>query len=409
VGAGFGGLAAARRLAGVPVDVTVVDARNHHTFQALLYQVATAGLDPGDIAFSIRGVFQRQDNVDVHLGRVVGADLDGRKLLMENGQALPYDLLVLAAGSSTSYLHVAGAEEHALAVKSLPEAVRLRSHILAQFERAAGAPSAIDEGVLTFVVVGGGSTGVELAGAITELFTVMARDFRRVDVGQARVVLLEAGDELLVGFHPQSRRRALAGLRARGVDVRLGVRVSQVTPEAVHLEDGKVIASRTVAWSAGVRANPLADALGLEQGPGGRVIVGGELSVANRPEVFVVGDMAAASRPEGGFHPQRAPEAIQQGEHVADQIRRQVTGEPRTAFEARREALAVTIGRNDAVAELASGLRFGGRIAWLLWLRLHLARIIEVRNRLQVVLEWAWGYVTYDRAARLIEEPTEEW
>ncbi len=328
---------------------------------------------------------------------------------MEDGQALPYDLLVLAAGSCTSYLQVAGAEEHAFAVKTLPEAVRLRSHILAQFERAAGDASVIDEGALTFVVVDGGSTGVELAGAVTELFTVMARDFRRVDVDRARVVLVEAADDLLAGFHPDSRGRALAGLRTRGVDVRLGARVSEVTPAAVHLEDGEVITCRTVAWAAGVRANPLADALGLEQGPGGRAIVSDDLSVPGRPEVFVIGDMAAAPRPDGGFHPQMAPEAIQQGRHAAEQIRRQCRGEPRTAFRARAEALAVTMGRNDAIAELASGLRFGGRVAWLLWLRLHLARIVQFRNRLQVGIEWAWSYATYDRAARLIEEPSEEW
>ncbi|MDQ3679992.1 MAG: NAD(P)/FAD-dependent oxidoreductase [Actinomycetota bacterium] len=409
VGAGFGGLAAAQGLAGAPVDVTVLDARNHHTFQALLYQVATAGLDPGDIAFSIRGAFHGQANVDVHLGRANSVDFEGRRLVLDGGHVLAYDFLVLAAGSSTSYLGVVGAGEHAFPVKSLAEAVRLRSHVLAQFEGAAGDPTLVGEGILTFVVVGGGPTGVELAGAITELFGVMARDFPRVAVERARVVLLEAEDHLLADFHPDSQRRALVSLRARGVDVRLGAKVHEVTAAAVRLEDGAVVPSRTVAWAAGVRVNLLADALGLEQGPGGRVVVDADLSVPGHPEVFVIGDMAAATRPEGGLHPQMAPEAIQGGRHVAEQVRRQLRGEPRAAFLTRSETLAVTIGRNDAVAELASGLRFQGRIAWLLWLRLHLMRIVAFRNRLQVLLEWCWSYFTYDRGARLINEPGEEW
>ena len=409
MGAGFGGLFTALGLAGAPVDVTVVDARNYHTFQALLYQVATAGLDPGDIAFSIRGVFHRQDNVDVHLGTVTGVDLEGRRLMLEDGQPLDYDLLVLAAGASTSYLGVAGAAEHAFSIKSLSEAVRLRSHVLARFERAAAHPAVIDEGALTFVIVGGGPTGVELAGALTELFSVLARDFPHVDIGRARVVLLEASDHLLGAFHADSRASALASLRARGVDVRLGVRVHEVSPAAVHLEGGEVVAANTVVWAAGVRVNRLADDLGLEQGRGGRVVVDADLSVPGHGEVFVIGDMAAATGPEGRLYPQTAPLAIQEGRHVAEQVRRRLRGEGTIPFRYRDEGVMATIGRDAGVAELPSGLRFRGRIAWLLWLRLHLVRLIGFRNRLEVLLEWSWNYLTYDRGARLIVEPGEEW
>ncbi len=409
IGAGFGGLFAARGLAGVAVDVVILDARNHHTFQALLYQVATAGLEGGDIAFSIRGVFHRQPNVDVQLGRVSGVDLAARQVEMEDGRAFAYDFLVVAAGAVTSYLDVAGADQHAFPLKTLTQAVRLRSHVLAQFERAAVDPSAMDEGALTVVIVGGGPTGVELAGAFTELFPVLHRDFPHVAVERARVVVLEASDRLLGGFHARSQASALASLRSRGVDVRLSTKAREVTASAVHLEDGEVLPTRTVAWAAGVRVNPLADRLGLQRGREGRLVVDADLSVPGQPEVFVVGDMAAAAGPDGVLYPQMAPLAIQGGRHVAEQVRRQLHGEPRVPFRYRQEGMMATVGRDAAVVDLPSGLCLRGRIAWLLWLRLHLVRLIGFRNRLQVLLEWSWNYVTYDRGARLIPDPGEEW
>lgn len=408
VGAGFGGLFAARGLAGVPVDVVLLDARNHHTFQALLYQVATAGLDAGDIAFSIRGVFHRQSNVDVHLGRVSGVDLGARRVETEDGRTFAYDFLVVAAGAVTSYLGVAGADQHAFPIKTLAQAVRLRSHVLAEFERAAMDPSVVDEGALTLVIVGGGPTGVELAGAFTELFSVLNRDFPHLDVGRARVVMLEASNGLLGSFHPRSQASALASLQARGVDVRLSTRVHEVAASAVHLEGGEVLPTGTIAWAAGVRVNPLAAKLGLQQGRGGRLLVDADLSVPGQPDVFVVGDMAAAAGPDGALYPQMAPVAIQGGRHVAEQVRRQLRGRPRKPFRYRQEGLMATIGRDAAVVELPSGIRLRGRVAWLLWLRLHLVRLIGFRNRLQVLFEWSWNYLTYDRGARLIAEPGEE-
>lgn len=405
VGAGFGGLAVARELRQAPVDLVVVDQHNFHTFAPLLYQVATAGLAPEDVAHSVRGIVGRQRNTTVRRATVEGVDRDHPELICSDGAPIPFDHLVLAAGAVTSDFGVEGVEEHAFPLKTLADAVRLRTHVLEQFEVVDADPSLVDAGALTFVIVGAGPTGVEMAGALVELFdNVLAKDFPALEISRARVVLVEAADDVLGQFHQRSRRHAEETLRSRGVDVLTGRAVQEVTAGAVRL-DGEVIPSRTVVWTAGVRAHPLADALGIEQGHGGRVVVGPDLSVPGRPNLWVIGDMAAAADPTTGeLYPQMAPVAIQAGRHVAAQILARVDAEPTEPFVYRSRGVMATIGRRAAVAELRGGIRLRGSLAWLAWLVLHLVYLIGFRNRLSVLVDWAWNYLTYDRAARLIFE-----
>ncbi|HEV2428110.1 MAG TPA: FAD-dependent oxidoreductase, partial [Acidimicrobiales bacterium] len=294
VGGGFAGLAAGRALAGARVRVTLIDAHNFHTFQPLLYQVATAGLDSASIAYPVRGVVQRRGNLDFRVGTVESVDPVGRRVCLEDGDELAYDWLIVAAGAVTATFGVPGVEEHAYPLKSLTDAIRLRAHLLDRFEEADAHPERIEDGDLTAVVVGGGPTGVELSGGLAELFyTVLTHDYPRLDMGRARIVLLEATDRLLGSFSPRSSANALDQLRKRGVEVRLGASVEEVAPDHVRLSEGEVIPTRTLVWTAGVRASPLGARLGLPPGPGGRVVVGPDLSVGERPEVFVIGDLAA--------------------------------------------------------------------------------------------------------------------
>ncbi len=406
VGAGFGGMRAAKGLRDAPVEVLLVDQYNYHTFQPLLYQVATAALEPEEVAAAVRGIFQSQANFNFRLAMVEGIDLDTKCVLVEEGAPVPYDYLVLAAGASTNYFGITGVEDNAFPLKSVAEAVELRSHIIRQFERASADPALIERGALNFVVVGGGPTGVEMAGSLVELFDrVLVKDFPQLEVSQARVILIEAVDFLLAPFHEKSRKHALETLRRRGVEVRLGESVVRATPSAVHLKSGEVIGSETLIWAAGVQANPLADRLGLEQTRGGRVVVNHDLSAAGRPDIFVIGDMAASKFPDGSLHPQVAQVAIQGGKYVAGEIRRRLEGgRPGKRFDYFDPGIMATIGRNAAVAEMPFGLRFTGFLAWLMWLFLHLLYLVGFRNRLNVLVNWGWNYFTYDRGNRLIME-----
>lgn len=386
----------------------VVDRHNFHTFQPLLYQVATAGLAPEDVAHSVRGIVGRQRNTTVRHAEVIGVDLDTSDVLTAEGARIGFDHLVLAAGAVTADFGVPGVEEHAFGLKTLADAVVLRRHVLEQFEAADTTPALVDEGALTFVVAGAGPTGVEMCGALVELFDkVLAKDFPDLAVSRARVVLVEAADRVLGTFHPRSQQHALDLLRSRGVDVLTGRTVKEVRPDAVVL-DGEVIATRTVVWAAGVRAVALADGLGIDQVGGGRVVVEPDLGVPGRPGVWVLGDMAAARDPQtGDLYPQMAPVAIAAGRHVARQIERHLRGEVTDGFVHRSRGLMATIGRRAAVAELPGGVRIRGTLAWLAWLLLHLVFLIGFRNRASVLVDWAWNYLTYDRAARLILEMPE--
>jgi NADH:ubiquinone reductase (H+-translocating) len=405
VGAGFGGLTTAKALAkaGTPVRVTIVDRHNFHTFQPLLYQVATAGLGSEDIAHSVRGIFHGHAHIDFELGAVVRVDAVERRVVLENGPSLDYDYLVLAAGAVTSTFGVPGVESHALPLKTLADALAIRNHVLRQFELADRDPGVLAEGALTVVLVGGGPTGVEMSGALTELFDmVLARDFPKLDMSKARVVLLEATDRLLGPFASGSRAYALSKLTAMGVDVRLNAVVQSIDSAGVHLASGDTIRTRTPIWVAGVRASPLAAATPFERSGGGRIVVGPDLAVPGHPEVFVIGDLALV-QPTG--LPQLAPVAIQQGKFTARQIQRRLHGRAPQRFRYRDKGTMATIGRNSAVAELPLGLRFRGFPAWIAWLFLHLLYLVGFRNRANVVVDWGWNYLTYDRGARVIVEP----
>jgi NADH:ubiquinone reductase (H+-translocating) len=405
VGAGFGGLNCARALAraSAPVDVTIVDRDNYHGFWPLLYQVATAGLGPDDIAHPIRGLFSDTPSVHVRLANVEGVDFERRHVVLDNDETLDYDDLVLAVGSSTSDFGIPGVDEHAFPLKTLPDAVRLRNHILATFERADARRELVDEGALTIVLAGGGPTGVELAGSLSELIgRNLSSDFRTLDVTRARVVLVEALDHLLGTFSSSSQEHAAAALRAKGVEIRLEAPIASVTKDHVTLGDGTVIPTHTVVWTAGVRANPLADRLGLEQGKGGAIKVGRDLAVPGRPEVLVIGDLAAATDRRGQPYPQLAQVAIQGGKLVGHNIARRHEGKPPRPFHYRNKGIMATIGRRAAVAELPLGIKLQGGLGWFSWLGVHLVFLIGFRNRAVVLVNWAWNYLTWDRASRVI-------
>jgi NADH dehydrogenase len=424
VGAGFGGLAAAKELRRSPVDVVVVDAHNFHLFQPLLYQVATAGLDADDVAYAVRGVFRRQRNVEVLMAKVVGVDLDRRVVRIVRGTGasdeLSYDSLVLAAGAVSTTYGIAGIDDHAIALKSLDDALDLRLAVLQRFEEAAGDPAMIGRGELNVVVCGGGPTGVETAGAMMEFFTkVLAKDFPTLDVRAVRVVLVEAAPQLLGGFSRKSGERARRTLASRGVEVRLGVGVDRVVADdtgrrAVHLADGTVLPAGVVVWAAGVRASPLAETLGVELTKGGRVVVADDLSIPGHPEVFAIGDIAASRGPStdgsepGPVLPQVAQPAIQGGRHAGRQIARRLDGSPDTQaaepFRYRDKGSMATIGRHDAVAEFPNGRRLAGFPGWVAWLGLHLVYLIGFRNRANVLVNWAWNYITFDRGSRIVAE-----
>ncbi len=406
MGAGHGGLECVEALAPAAVDVLLVDRNNYHKFQPLLYQVATAGLDVDDITQPIRHIVRRHGNVDVALGLVVGADLDRQTLALDTGETIPWDALVLAPGALVAYFGVEGAFEHGYPMKNVAGAVALRSHVLSRFEAAARDPEAVEHGALTTVVVGGGPTGVEMAGALRELVAVLAKDFPRVDVGRARVVLVDGQPLPLGGYDGGLRQYARDELERRGAETRLGVDVKSVDPDGVTLADGTRINARTTVWAAGVRANPLADALGLEQTRGGRVVVDRTLRVPGYRSVFVVGDAAGSQDADGDLHPQVAQVAIQQGRHAARLIEAMASGDASGAADAPFEyhdlGQMATIGRNAAVLQTPGGIKLTGFLAWLGWMAVHIVKLVGFRNRIAVFWTWFYSYVTFDRGPRLI-------
>ncbi|HZW28536.1 MAG TPA: NAD(P)/FAD-dependent oxidoreductase [Trueperaceae bacterium] len=406
VGAGFAGLYAAKALKHAPVDVLLIDAHNYHTFQPLLYQVATAALDAGDIAHQVRNVFKRQPNVRFRMGLVTGVDEDAKEVVLEGGERLGYDYLILANGAVYNDFGTPGVREHAFVLKDLDKAVKLRGHILSRFERAAVDPRLIDAGALTFVIVGAGPTGVEMAGALVELFQrVLPPEYPELDLRVARVVLIEMGPEVLPPFGQASRRYAERVLRQRGVDVRLRSAVVNVTEDGVTLKSGEFIPCQTVIWAAGVRGHPLGEDLGMALERGFRVPVEPDLSLPGRPEVFVVGDLAGAKDAADRLLPQVAQVAIQAGKHAARSIVKRIQGRQTEPFVYRDLGNMAIIGRSAGIAELSRlflGLRLRGFVGWLGWLFLHLVYLPGFRNRLSAVVSWAYNFITYDRHARLI-------
>lgn len=402
IGGGFGGLEAAKALRKASVRITLLDRQNHHLFQPLLYQVATAALSPADIAEPLRHILRKQENVEVILSEAKSIDAAGRRVMTTDGP-LEYDYLIVAAGARHSYFGHDEWEKAAPGLKSLDDALEIRRRMLMAFEIAEKTrDDAEREAAMTFVIVGGGPTGVEMAGAIAEIARVtLIKDFRHIDSSQARVHLIEGGPEILSAFSgelPESARKQLANL---GVEVRLGTRVEQVSEEGVELSGGEKIASKTVIWAAGNAASPLGASLGVPLDPQGRVIVKEDCSIPGHGEVFVIGDQAHFAAGEGKPLPGLSPVAMQQGRHVAKNLIALLRGQPTERFEYFDKGSMATIGRNAAVAEMGS-IRFSGIIAWFAWLFVHLIFLVGFRNRIAVLFNWAYAYLTYGRGARLI-------
>ena len=404
IGAGFGGLRAARALRDLPVEVMLVDRNNYHLFQPLLYQVATAGLSPADIAYPVRAVLHTQSNADFRLAELRSADLAGRRLTLSTGE-LTYDYLVLAFGGRNNFFGLESVAAHGIGLKSLADAITIRNHVLRMFELAAQEHDpAKCRALLTFVVVGGGPTGVEMAGALSELIRlVLRRDFsdRQLDVRQnTHLLLIESLDSLLPTFPPKLGEATLRTLRHKHVEVQLGAKVKAYDGEKVTFNSGAVLAARTLIWAAGVQAAGVAAQLGIAQARQGRVVVGPTLQVPDHPNVFAIGD-AAYLEVDGQPLPMVAPVAIQQAEVAAENIARSLRDEAPAHFVYHDPGNLATIGRNSAVADVF-GLHLQGFIAWVMWLVVHLIQLIGFRNRLVVLINWFWDYVFYDRAVRLI-------
>jgi NADH dehydrogenase len=401
VGGGFGGLYAAQALRGKNVQVTLVDRRNHHLFQPLLYQVATAALSPGDIAHPIRAILRKQENARVLLAEAMAVDLPARRLVLKDG-SISYDYLILATGARHAYFGHDEWETNAPGLKSLEDALEIRRRILLAFERAEREPEEQRRrALLTFVIVGAGPTGVELAGAIAEIARhVMVSDFRAIDPRDARVILVEAGPRILTTFPEELSDAAEASLKRLGVEVLKDKRVTAIEPARVMLGT-EMIATETVLWAAGVTASPLAQSLGVPLDRAGRVLVESDLTVPEHPEVMVIGDLAVFTHQGGKPLPGVCPVAIQQGRHAARNILRAIADLPRESFRYWDKGNLATIGRAQAVADLGR-FRISGMLAWLAWLFVHVFFLIGFRNRFVVIFEWAWAYLTYQRGARLI-------
>jgi NADH dehydrogenase len=418
VGAGFGGLTAAGRIANFPVQLTVVDRKNHHTFQPLLYQVATAGLSPGEIASPIRAILRGHSNVEVLLEEVIDFDLDQKQVITRQ-QPLNYDFLIIASGATHAYF---GHEEWApLApgLKSIEDALEIRRRVLLAFElaerqenerqqnerqKANNQPGAVRGQTapsLQFVVIGAGPTGVELAGTLAEIaHHAMNQEFRNIDPRQSRILLIEGGPRVLPAYSEELSRKAEAQLHRLGVEVRTSHMVTGVEPGAVWVGNEKIPAP-VILWAAGVAASPLGRKLGAPIDRAGRVLVHPDLTIPGHPEVFVIGDLAALNDENGKLLPGVAPVAIQQGDWVAETIARDLDHQPRRNFHYHDKGSLATIGRAAAVAQIGK-LELSGYLAWLAWLLIHILFLIGFRNRILVMIQWAWSYLTYERGARLI-------
>lgn len=407
IGGGFAGINAAKTLSRARVRITVVDRKNHHTFQPLLYQVALAVLSPAEIASPIRSIMKRKSNVQVLLGEVTGFDLEKRLLRMGSIE-LGYDYLIIAAGATHTYFGHPEWEKLAPGLKTIEDALEIRRRVLLAFEKAER--DAITRGVhpdLNFVVVGAGPTGVELAGAIADISRrYLEHDFRAIDTRQARIILLEGGLRVLPAFPEDLSASAEKQLTDLGVEVRTNAMVTNLEPGYVTVGTEKLPAA-VIVWGAGVSASPLGKMLGAPTDRAGRVLVNPDLSVPGHPEVLVIGDLAAAKMKDGKLVPGLAPAAIQMGKFAAQQIKRILKNQPRKEFHYVDKGTLATIGRSKAVADLGK-LHFSGYLAWLAWLFIHLLFLIGFRNRFMVMAEWAWDYITYNHSARLITDSNEE-
>ncbi len=401
IGAGFGGLLAARTLAKYPVQITLIDRQNFHTFQPLLYQVATAGLSPGEIAAPIRWIMRNHRNVEVLMSEVQGFDLSRRMVKIEDGE-VSYDYLIVAAGASHAYFGHDEWEPFAPGLKTIEDALEIRRRVLLAFELAERQADTDKEQVqLNFVVVGGGPTGVELAGTLAEISRqVLANEFRTIDPKKTRILLLEGGPRILPAYPSDLSRSAEEQLRQLGVEVQTSAMVTLIEAGAVHV-GGTRLPAAVILWAAGVAASPLGKMLGAPVDRAGRVLVNPDLSIPGNPNVFVIGDLAALKDEHGHWLPGLSPVAIQEGKATAHNIGRELQGEPRKNFHYWNKGTLATIGRAAAVADFGR-IHISGFLAWLAWLFVHIFFLIGFRNRLIVMIQWAWSYLTYERGARLI-------
>jgi NADH dehydrogenase len=402
IGAGFGGLTAAQALARQPVRLTVLDRRNHHVFQPLLYQVATATLSPGDIASPVRWILRHVPNLRVLLGEARAIDAVGRRVLLGDGDVLHYDYLIVSPGARHSYFGHPQWEHHAPGLKTLEDAVEMRRRILVAFERAERETDpARRQELLTFVLVGGGPTGVELAGTLAEIARQTLRDeFKSIDTARTRIFLVEAGPTILPAFPARLRDFARQALQRLGVTVLEGTTVTDIDDEGVTIGGGGRLVASSVLWAAGVAASPIVHTLGVATDRAGRAIVERDLSIPGHPEVFVIGDAAVFSQ-QGHPLPGVAPVAVQQARHAARMILRRLGGQDTAPFVYRDKGNLAIVGRGAAIADLRWG-RFSGALAWLFWLLLHIFMLIGFRNRLVVMIQWGIAYLTFQRSARLI-------
>jgi NADH dehydrogenase len=401
VGGGFGGLFAAKALTRAPVAVTLVDRRNHHVFQPLLYQVATAGLSPGDIASPIRWILRRQANVQVLLSEARSVDAERRVVTLDTGD-LPYDFLIVATGATHAYFGHDEWRAYAPGLKTIDDALEIRRKVLLAFERAELTSDVTERRrLLTFAIVGGGPTGVELAGALAEIARhALAHEFRAIDPGSARILIFEGGPHVLPAFPESLRAHAAAALSELGVEVRTGAVVTRIESGALWV-GGERLDVGTTLWAAGVAASPIGRSLGVPVDHAGRVAVEPDLTVPGHPDVYVIGDLAAFRSTGGDLLPGVAPVAMQQAAHAAANIQRTLRGEARQAFVYRNLGNLATIGRNRAVADFGR-LRVTGWLAWMLWLFVHIMKLTGFRNRAVVLVQWALAYFTYQRSIRLI-------
>ena len=402
VGAGFGGMEAARKLANAPVRITLINRENYHLFQPLLYQVAIAGLVPSQIAYPVRTIFRHQKNLSFQMGEVTAIDFDARFVKM-NGSVIAYDYLILAIGGQTNFFRLQTVEDNGYQLKNIDSAVETRNHLLEMFEKASReADPDRRRALLTFGIVGGGPTGVETAGALAELIRmVIAKDYPQMDLNDVRVLLLESTSHLMESYPDALRKATFDLLSKKHVEILLNTRLTDYDGEQMTLADGRQIAAHTLIWTAGVRAAELADRLRLPQGAGARLLTENTLQLAGHPEVFLVGDAAYLVDENGKPLPMLATVAQQEARAAVDNLRRMLNGRTPSAFHYKDPGLLATIGRNAAVARVA-GLSFSGFIAWVIWVVLHIYRLIGFRNRLVVLINWAWDYVFYESQVRLI-------
>ncbi len=406
IGAGFGGLFTARALTDAPVDVLIIDRNNFHTFTPLLYQVATAALDPSQIAYPVRTIFRDKTNVSFLLGQVTAIDDQARLLTVTAGAKTimePYDYLVVAAGSVPNYFGNHNFEAHAFELRTLHDSIRLRNHVLNLFEQAVWTTDAATrQALLTIVVVGGGPTGIETAGAVYELYNhVLGSEYRHEKL-HARVILVEQSANLLDVYPPALQEAARTQLASLGVEAILGQKVVEVTARSVRLGNDLVIPTHTLVWAAGVKAAPLAQLLGVELGRGGRIPIAATTVVKGKSAIYAIGDNAYLEDEQGRPYPMLIPVAQQQGELAAHNILAAIDGQPLQAFHYRDKGTMATIGRSRAVAWLFNRIQLTGWLAWLAWLGLHLIMLLGFRNRVNVFIDWMWNYITYDRTVRII-------